>query len=772
MADEKKVGSGTVEVSLRRDLGLLEVLMIGIGPNIGSSIFILIGFAVGIAGPAIIVAFVLNFFVTLLTAVSYAELSSAFPETGGGYRWIKEGLFPPFGFLGGWMSWVGHCIACAVYALGFGWGVSALLSQYNILFFGLSPDDIAKLFASLIAAFFIYLNYRGVKGAGRSEIIVSSFLIGIIIIYILFCALAIFNGGMVSNAFEPFFPPMALMSIATSMGFTFMIFEGYEVVAQTGEEAKNPEKTVPKAMFLCITISAVIFVLVAIVTIAVLGWKPISDLVAMNRGQDALVVASQEVVPVLGGALISIGIIVGSIAAVNSIVYSSSRVSFAMGRDGNLPTVFGRLHPKKQTPSAALLISGAIIVSACVFLPLNQVAATADILILLLFTFVNVAALSLRKKRPDVKRHFVTPFFPYIPLAGIASKLFLAVTLFNYEPLAWYFAFAVIFIGLFMFYFAKGRKEIEKAEIPIRAPLTKEELARYRVLIPIDDPKNMPIIDLGCLLASKHKGELLLTSVIEVPTSVPIDAVDKQRVDQRKNMLEKLKKYAELRGVETRALVSVSHEVVTAVVDTAKEEAANVILVGWKGYTRTKKMVLGRKMDALLRQTPCDVIVLRSEERLRPDNILVLSGGLWHVSKATEVAADIAVAEKSRVTILNVVVNEKYLTKAREYSKRLKEIVESAGAPVITKEIRPETIIGGVVAESMDYDLLIIGASAAKRWEKFAFGPIQDKIAQTAKCSVLVYKRVIGTEIAPEANQPDGPHAERQESGTRQRNEE
>jgi nucleotide-binding universal stress UspA family protein len=629
------------------------------------------------------------------------------------------------------------------------------------------------LFAALIAAFFIYLNYRGVKGAGRSEIIVSFFLIGIIAIYILFCALAIFSGGTVSNAFEPFFPPMAIMSIATSMGFTFMIFEGYEVVAQTGEEAKNPEKTIPRAMFLCIIISAVIFILVAIVTIAVLGWKPISDLTTMGNGQDALVVASQKVVPVLGGALISIGIIVGSIAAVNSIVFSSSRVSFAMGRDGNLPTVFGRLHPKNQTPSAALLISGAIIVSACVLLPLNQVAAAADILILLLFTFVNVAALSLRRKRPDVKRHFVTPFFPYVPLAGIASKLFLAVMLFNYEPLAWYFAFAVIFIGLFIHYFVRGRKEIAKVEIPIRAPLTREELAKYRVLIPIDDSKNMPIIDLGCLLASRHNGELLLTSVIEVPTSVPIDAVDKETIDQRKKMLEKLKTYAELRGVGTRALVSVSHEVVTAVVDTAKEEAANVILVGWKGYTRTKKRILGRKMDALLRQTPCDVIVLKAEERIRPDNILVLSGGLWHVSKATEVAADIAVAEKSRVTILNVVVNEKYLTKAREYSKRLKEIVESAGAPVITKEIRPETIIGGVVAESMDYDLLIIGASAAKRWEKFAFGPIQDKIAQTAKCPVLVYKRVVGTEMAPgPIPSAEGLSAERQESGTRQQNEE
>jgi nucleotide-binding universal stress UspA family protein len=101
------------------------------------------------------------------------------------------------------------------------------------------------------------------------------------------------------------------------------------------------------------------------------------------------------------------------------------------------------------------------------------------------------------------------------------------------------------------------------------------------------------------------------------------------------------------------------------------------------------------------------------------------------------------------------VVNEKYLTKAREYSKRLKDIVESAGAPVITKEIRPESIIGGVVAESMDYDLLIIGASAAKRWEKFAFGPIQDRIAQTAKCPVLVYKRVVGTEMAPDSTAPD-----------------
>ena len=732
-------GKGEVEVTLRRDLGLLEVLMIGIGPNIGSSIFVLIGIAVGIAGPAIILAFILNFFVTLFTAMAYAELASAFPETGGGYLWIHEGLFPPFGFLGGWMSWVGHCIACAVYALGFGVGITALFEQYNIDFFGLSPDTVGKLFAALIAIAFIYLNYRGVKGAGRSEILVSVFLIGILGLFIAFSVGYVLSNGAASDAFTPFFMPGGLMTVATSMAFTFMIFEGYEVVAQTGEEAKNPERTVPRAMFLCISISCVIFVLVAIVTLAVLGWHATAD-----AGENALVAAADLTVPILGGALISIGILIGSIAAVNSIVFSASRVSFAMGRDGNLPGAFGKLHKKNQTPSTALILSGAIIVIAVLTLPLASVAAVADILILLLFTLVNVAALTLRKKRPDVKRHFITPFFPIIPLIGIGTKLFLAVALFSYEPFAWYLAMAVIFAGLLLHYFAKGRKEIERVTVPERTPMTTAELKKYRVIIPVDEP-NPAIVDIGCILAAKHNGEIFFTSIVEVPNAVPLDAIDPKRVEEKRRMLEKLRNQTEARGVPARGLVAVSHDVVTAIIETAQEEQANMILIGWKGYTNTKKRVLGRKMDEMVRRTTCDLIVLRAEDRLRPESILILSGGLWHVSSATAVATDIAAASGSRITILNAIINEKYLTKAREYAKRLSGIVQDAGVPVVTKEIRPETIVGGVVSESLDYDLLVMGTSAVRAWEHFDFGPIQDKIIRNAKCPVLIHKHVVAT---------------------------
>ncbi|HEY3420900.1 MAG TPA: amino acid permease, partial [Methanomassiliicoccales archaeon] len=502
--------SGEVEVTLRRDLGLLEVLMIGIGPNIGSTIFILIGAAAGIAGPAIILAFVLNFFVTLFTAMAYAELASAFPETGGGYLWIKEGMFPPFGFLGGWMSWIGHCIACSVYAIGFGVGVNIFMNLYGLSFFGISADDIGKMASVLIALVFIYLNYRGVKGAGRSEIFVSFILMGVILIFLVFSVFFILTNPQTSANYDPFVP-MGTLSIFVSMGFTFMVFEGYEVVAQTGEEAKDPERTVPRAMFLCIAISAVLFVSTAIVAIGVSGSQNLAN--AGLDGSEAIAHTASISVPFIGAALIGFGIIVGSIAAVNSIVFSASRVSFAMGRDGNLPSAFGRLHPKKQTPVTALLISGVVIIGMTLLLPLKQVASVADILILLLFTLVNISAITLRRNRPDVKRHFITPWFPIIPLIGIATKLFLAVTLFFYEPFAWYMAFAVINVGLLLHYFAKGKKEIERAPIPVRAPRTEEELERYRVLIPIDDPRNIAAIDLGCMVASEHGGELMLMSV-------------------------------------------------------------------------------------------------------------------------------------------------------------------------------------------------------------------------------------------------------------------
>ncbi|HYM39981.1 MAG TPA: APC family permease, partial [Thermoplasmata archaeon] len=275
---------GEVEVKLRRDLGLLEIVMIGFGPTIGSTVFLLIGPGYLIAGPSLILGFLLNFIVTMFTAMAYMELGSAFPETGGGYLWIRRAMRDPLGFLGGWMSWFSHTIVASFYIFGFGLAATVLLKVFLglpslVLALGpivLNEADLQKLFAVAAAGAFIWLNYRGTRLTGRSETGVALGLIAIAVAFIAFGLLSIFRQPVfpVQN-FEPFFRGTGAIgqsvALLGAMGFTFIVFEGYEIIAQTGEEVKHPERNIPPAHFIVIGVSTVIFILMAFAAVGIAG---------------------------------------------------------------------------------------------------------------------------------------------------------------------------------------------------------------------------------------------------------------------------------------------------------------------------------------------------------------------------------------------------------------------------------------------------------------------------------------------------------------------
>src|SRR2546428_183075 len=178
-----------VEVKFRRDLGLLEITMIGLGPTIGTTIFLLVGPGFKITGPSLVLAFGLNFVVTMFTAMAYMELGSAFPETGGGYLWIRRSMRDPWGFLGGWMSWFGHCIVASFYIYGFGFGIvlalKTIVGTPSLVLYGLDEGVLTKLFAVLAAGVFIGLNYRGTKLTGRSETAVTIALVVVVSAFII-----------------------------------------------------------------------------------------------------------------------------------------------------------------------------------------------------------------------------------------------------------------------------------------------------------------------------------------------------------------------------------------------------------------------------------------------------------------------------------------------------------------------------------------------------------------------------------------------------------
>jgi amino acid transporter/nucleotide-binding universal stress UspA family protein len=749
-----------VQVKFRRDLGLLEITMIGLGPTIGTTIFLLVGPGYAITGPSLILAFGLNFVVTMFTAMAYMELGSAFPETGGGYLWVRRSMRDPWGFLGGWMSWFGHCIVASFYIFGFGLGavvaLKTLMGTSDLVLFGLDEAALTRLFAVLAASLFIGLNYRGTKITGRSETIVTIVLLSIVVSFVVFAFVHLFAGPFPVSNFVPFFRGTAgteqFVALVGSMGFTFIVFEGYEIIAQTGEETRNPEKNIPRANFIVVGVSALIFILVAFAAIGVGGDcsampNPGCLLVGPNDGRivgrkDAIAEIARQIMPFgIGLYIITVGIVLGALAAINSMVFSSSRVSFAMGRDGTLPKAFGRLHPTKRTPHVAIAVSGLIIVLMTLTLNIDTITASADIMFLLLFLQVNWAAIVLRRAMPDVKRYYVMPLFPIVPIIGIASKFVIAISLWAIEPHAWFIALGWIGAGLSVYYLQKnpevvsGVTRVVESILPTRHP-------RYRILLPIDDFERLELVDFAALVAQVEDAELTLVHVIEVPPALPIDAIDRQYVGEVRWQLGKLRRRAEEQGAYTNARVEVSHKVFDTVLENIREDDTDLLILGWKGGRR-KGGILGANVDRFVQEAPCDVIVFKSAG-LKPklERILVMNAPEWHVSYATGYAILLAKRDHATITILSAVQTDRELEKEKVYSARLVEICRTHGVAVEEKFVKVRNIVDAVIEEAKASDLVALGASSEWRLTQFAFGPMQDQIARRTETPTLMVRKV------------------------------
>jgi APA family basic amino acid/polyamine antiporter len=366
--------------------------MVGIAAMIGGSIFVLTGTAIGLAGSAVIVAFIINAIITLFTAMAYAELGSAIPEAGGGYLWVREGLPRPNAFISGWMAWLAHIVAGSLYAVSFASFLTGLLYMTNIIndhtLFGFLPLN--KIIAVVSIAVFTYINIKGTSETGKAGDVVT--IIQLVLIFILIA------GGIWSMYNHPNwqmnfadFMPMGIGGIVAAMGLTFIAFEGYEVIVQTGEEVKNPRKNIPRAIFISLTAVVIVYCLIAFVSIGAIhpsgapAWNYIGQ-----HGELGIMKASELFLPygafiVLGGGLIS------TLAALNATTFSSARVAFAMGRNYNLPHQLSAIHGRNKTPHVAILISGIIMAIMASSLPLAQIAIAAGVIFLLLFTQVNMA---------------------------------------------------------------------------------------------------------------------------------------------------------------------------------------------------------------------------------------------------------------------------------------------------------------------------------------------------------------------------------------------
>ena len=431
------------------ELGLLDATMISMGAMIGAGIFVLTGLAAEIAGPAAIIVFALNGAVTAFTGLSYAELAASIPKSGGGYAFVRE-IFDDFAsFIMGWMLWFAYMIAGALYALGFAPNFLELLHVYG---FVAPPEEVgaiavplldvsiplAFLLAFVAVLALVTLNAVSTAASGSAETIFTIIKVSILIVFVLF---GLASPMFATAEFQPLFPSTAgAAAILPAMGLTFIAFEGYDLITTVTEEVKNPRENIPKAIFLSLIATVIVYLAVVTVAVGTLGAEGLAD-----AGEAGIAAAATSFMPTgipiiqNGGALIVFGAVFSTLTALNAVVIASSRVAFSMGREGQLLPSFGRLHHRYGTPFVAILAS-AVVMLGSVALPTQSAGNMSSLFFLLSFVIVNVAVIRLRRERPAMNRPYKMPFYPAPPLIGIALNLVLTLVLVDYlfrtDPLA------------------------------------------------------------------------------------------------------------------------------------------------------------------------------------------------------------------------------------------------------------------------------------------------------------------------------------------------
>ena len=396
------------KIALKRELGLLEVTLSGVGIILGAGIYALIGKAAGLAGNSIWISFALSALIAVFTGLSYAELSSMFPKASAEYEYVTNAFSKKLAFIIGWLIIWSGVFGASTVALGFA-------GYFNAIF-----DVPVKISALVLIAALSFIILYGIKESAWFAITATLIeAAGLVII--------IFIGLPYLGNVDYFEMPHGLEGVFEASALVFFAYIGFEGIVKLSEETKAPEKTIPRGLMLAILISIILYVLVAISAVSVVGWErlstseaPFADLAFSALGSDAFIILS----------------VIALFATANTVLFmliAASRITYGMADSFSLPAVLAQVHPSRRTPWAAVLSMTALSLVFVFAGDIKFVANVTNFTIFVTFIVVNAALIMLRYTQPGLERSFRVPLtigkFPVLPLLGLAFCIFMLAQL-------------------------------------------------------------------------------------------------------------------------------------------------------------------------------------------------------------------------------------------------------------------------------------------------------------------------------------------------------
>ena len=395
------------QAGFRRNIGLFMAVMIGIGAMMGPGIFALPSVVAGSIGPLGILAYLAMGGLTLFTALNYGELGAAIPIAGGGYSFASRTLPRPVAFLTGWFFWIGNTLACALYVVIF-----ALTIQHYFW-----PGGSVFLIALVTTAFFTVTNLRGQVEALR--VITAMNIVELVVLV----GVGVLGAFYVEPAnLEPF-APMGLGPLIPTMGLIYISYVGFDLITVAAEEIVDPARTIPRAILITLGVGVIIYVLVLWVMMGVVNYEELA------QTSTPFIYVSDYLFGAWGRWAGIVATIMASLSAFSVTLGASSRVLFALGRDGHFPEAFARLHPRYHTPHIALFICAGLVVLLSALGIVRFLASVSSFGYLIAIGIVNYTVIALHQRMPNLRRPFKAMLFPLTPVMGIVACWFFVPTL-------------------------------------------------------------------------------------------------------------------------------------------------------------------------------------------------------------------------------------------------------------------------------------------------------------------------------------------------------
>jgi len=451
-----KQGARPEPSDLMRGLGLWSATAVVVSDTIGTGIFLVTSDMARAVGSATLVlaAWVIGGLIVLFGAFCYAELGAAFPKAGGPYVYLNRGLGPLWGFLFGWMtSFLERPVGMATLAagclrfLGFLFPVVTTplftyhIGRYDFTFTAAQP------LAALVVVAVTAINYLSVRMGGAIQVLLGSLKMGAIVVIIV---AGVLFGKHNANEAAPLASPLSIGTISallTALVAAMWAYNGFNDLGDLGEEIRQPQKNIPRAIILGLFSVGGLYVLTNVVYFHALPFAQVAQ--SHHVASDVV----QSFAGSRGATWLTVAMVISALGALHVVVLTGARVPYAMARDGVFFQFAKRIHPSFRTPSGALIFLGSLAVLLALSGTFEELYSLFVFAVWILFALTAIAVLRLRKKEPNLSRPYRTWGYPFTPLIFLVAALALTVNLWMVRPVRSSLGLAVILAGIPFFYY-------------------------------------------------------------------------------------------------------------------------------------------------------------------------------------------------------------------------------------------------------------------------------------------------------------------------------